>query len=101
MSTLTSTMSASSTLPPKPAGSGFPRKIVLLILLEIAAALGYYLLVRPIKALPLLGANLLAIGLLGMVAGFGTRLILRQRNWFVRFLSGIAVLIIGLFCSGR
>jgi ribosomal protein L37AE/L43A len=93
-------MSAYSTPPLHPAGSGLLRKVVLLILLEIAMALGNYLLVRNSSAVPLLGANLLAIIIFGLVAGLAARILLGQRNWFIRFISATAALIIGLFLLG-
>ena len=93
-------MSDSSTPLSRPAGSAFPRKILLLILLEVALALGYYMIVRNSSAVPLLGANLLAIIIFGLAAGVMTRMILRERNWFIRFISGTAAIIIGLFLLG-
>ena len=93
-------MSNSSVVKPKPAGSGFPRKVVLLFLLQIASALGLYLLYKRAGTVPLLGANLLTILLLGLVSGFGVRFVLRKRSWLLRFITGMAMLIIGLFIFG-
>lgn len=92
-------MSDSSTPKPRPAGSGFPRKVILILLLQIASVLGMYLVFRR-KPTPLLGMNLLATLLLGMVAGFGVRFVLRKRNWFLRFITATASLIIGLYIFG-
>ncbi len=91
---------SSNIITPKPAGSGFLRKVTLLMLLQIALVLGLFLLFRRNREAPLLGMNLLAIILLGMVAGFGVRILLRQRSWFVRFITAAASLIIGLFVFG-
>jgi hypothetical protein len=93
-------MSDSSTPTPKPASSGFTRKVALLILLEIDAAFGLFILFRYRTDYPLLGLNILTISLLGFLAGLATRIVLRQRHWFVRFVTGIASLIIGLLVLG-
>ena len=93
-------MSDSSVIKPRPAGSGFPRKVVLLFLLQVASALGLYLLYKWAGTVPLLGANLLTILLLGLVSGFGVRFVLRKRGWFLRFITATAMLIIGLFIFG-
>ncbi len=93
-------MSDPSITTPKPAGSGFPRKVILLMLLQIASVFGLFLLFKRNPEAPLLGLNLLATMLLGMVAGLGTRFLLRKRNWFIRFITGTASLIIGLFIFG-
>jgi hypothetical protein len=92
-------MSDSSVTKPKPAGSGFPRKVVLLLMLQIVAVLGLYLLFSR-GPTPLLGMNLLATLLLGMVAGFSARFALRKRNWFLRFITATASLIVGLYIFG-
>jgi ribosomal protein L37AE/L43A len=91
---------SSNIITPRPAGSGFLRKVTLLMLLQIALVLGLFLLFRRNPEAPLLGMNLMASILLGIVAGFSVRILLRQRSWFVRFITGTASLIIGLFVFG-
>jgi len=93
-------MSEPSSTTPKPAGSGYLRKLVLLLLLQVASVLGLLLLFRSNPQAGLLGMNLLAVLLLGMVSGFGARFVLGKRNWFVRFVTATAVLIIGLYIFG-
>jgi len=94
-------MSDSSSPSPAPMRSGFPRKVVLLLLLVIDTIIGmiyFFRLLRPEKNL--LALNLFAAMSLGLVAGFGTRFLFRERNWFIRFLAGSASLIVGLFILG-
>lgn len=93
-------MSDASTPSPKPAGSGYVRKAILLILLEIDSAIGLFILFRYRTDYPLLGVNILTISLLGLMAGLGTRIVLRRRGFFVRFVTGTAALFIGMFVMG-
>jgi ribosomal protein L37AE/L43A len=80
--------------------SAFPRKISLLLLLVIDSIIGmmYFFRLRPETHILML--NLFSVMTLGLVTGFGTRILFRQRNWFIRFLAGIASLIIGLLILG-
>ncbi len=76
------------------------RKLTLLLLLVIALALGLVILFHQRTTLPLLFFNLFADICIGLVAGLATRLVLRQRNWFVRGLTSAALAVIGLLVSG-
>jgi hypothetical protein len=76
------------------------RKLVLLFLLVTALALGLVILLRQKVDFPLLWFNLLADASLGLVAGVGSRVVLRQRNWFIRGLAAAAVSLVGLGVLG-
>lgn len=76
------------------------RKLSLLFLLTIAIALGLVILSRQKTGIPLLWFNLLADAGLGLIAGAGSRMLLRQRNWFIRGLASAAMAIIGLAVLG-
>lgn len=76
------------------------RKLVLLFLLVTALALGLVILLRQRVDFPLLWFNLLADASLGLVAGVGSRIVLRQRSWFIRGLAAAAVSLVGLGVLG-
>jgi ribosomal protein L37AE/L43A len=76
------------------------RKLVLLFLLVTALALGLVILLRQKVDFPLLWFNLLADASLGLVAGVGARVVLRQRNWFIRGLAAAAMALVGLGVLG-
>lgn len=84
-----------------PASSPFPRRLGILFLLVIDTVLGLTLLFRmkPGNA-PLIVWNIFADLALGLVAGFGTRIFLRQRGPLVRFFAGTAAVIVGLYLLG-
>jgi hypothetical protein len=84
----------------EPRPRSFPRRVVLLIMLELDLAIGLFFVYRQRPDLPLLGMNVVSISLLGLAAGLATRIMLRERNWFIRFVSGSASLLIGLFSLG-
>lgn len=76
------------------------RKLVLLFLLVTAFALGLVMLLRQKVGFPLLWFNLFADASLGLIAGAGSRIVLRQRHWFIRGLAAAAVSLIGLGVLG-
>lgn len=76
------------------------RKLTLLFLLVIALALGLVILFRQRTGFPLLVFDLFADVSMGLVAGLAARLVLRQRNWFVRSLASAALAEIGLLVLG-
>lgn len=76
------------------------RKLVLLFLLVTALALGLTLLFREKPGYPSWLQTSLAAGSLGAVSAFGSRLVLRKRNIFIRFLAALAGLMVGLYVLG-
>lgn len=76
------------------------RKLSLLFLLIVAIALGLVILSRQNTGIPLLWFNLLADAGLGLIAGAGSRIFLRQRNGFIRGLASAAMTIVGLLVLG-
>ena len=76
------------------------RKLTLLFLLIIALALGLVILLRQTPAFPLLVFDLFADISIGLVVGLAARLVLRERNWFIRGLASAALVVIGLLVSG-
>jgi hypothetical protein len=83
-----------------PARSPFPRRVIILFLLMISTVLGLILLFRQRPETPLLVAIIFTDLILGLVAGLGTRIFLRNRGALVRFFAGTGTLIIGLFVLG-
>ena len=78
----------------------FMRKLVILILLITAAALGIVLLFRDDKNLPLLLSTFFADASMGLVAGFGSRIVLSKQDLFVRSLTAIVMTIAGMTVLG-
>ena len=76
------------------------RKLTLLFLLIIALALGLAILFRQRTDFPLVFFSLFADISIGLVIGLATRLVLHQRNWFIRGLASAALAVIGLLVSG-
>jgi hypothetical protein len=76
------------------------RKLFLLLLLTTALALGLVLLFRQKSNVPLLLFNVLADASLGLIAGIGSRVILRQRHWFIQALAATTMTLIGLIVLG-
>jgi len=76
------------------------RKLILLILLVIALALGLVILFRHKADFPLLMFNIFADATLGVAAGLAVRVVLKQRNWFVQGLVCAALAVIGLLVLG-
>ena len=76
------------------------RKLTLLFLLVMALALGLVILFRQRTTLPALIFGLFAVTSIGVVVGLAARLVLRQRNWFIRSLASAAMAVIGLSVLG-
>ncbi|HLO18843.1 MAG TPA: hypothetical protein VK206_28685 [Anaerolineales bacterium] len=76
------------------------RKLVLLVLLISAAALWIVVWFNYETIFPLLLSTFFADVSLGLVAGFGSRFILRSRDLFIRYVTAIAVVTIGMFMIG-
>ena len=83
-----------------PLRSELPRKIALLFLLIIDTAIGIFFLFRLRPDVHQLIRLTFADLSLGVVAGFSARIILKKRNWFIRFISATAGLIVGLLTLG-
>ncbi len=86
--------------PPPPPHSDLPRKLAVLFLLAMAAALGIVLLFRVGYPTAYLNLLLLDSGLLGLVTGFGARFVLKKRSAGMRLLTAFATLIVGLTVLG-
>jgi len=76
------------------------RRLLLLFLLEWAATLGVFFLLRIRPGFPYLALILLDSALLGLASGLGTRLLLKERHWALRSLAAMAALSTGLFLLG-
>jgi len=76
------------------------RKLVLLVLLISAAVLWIVVWFEQETSFPLLLSTLFADASLGLIAGFGSRFILRNRDWFIRYFVAIVVAVIGMFMLG-
>jgi hypothetical protein len=76
------------------------RKLVLLFLLVLAAALGLAVLFQQKFDLPVFYLTLLSDACLGLVAGFGARFVLVHRHGLLRGLAATATLFIGLAVLG-
>lgn len=93
-------MSNSVTPPPEPVQIVLVRKLMLLSLLMIVAALGLVLLLRNISLFSLFLPHILSDAAMGLIAGFSVRWILRKQMVFLRFISALAFLIGGLELLG-
>jgi len=76
------------------------RKLVLLLLLTAAYALGLVLLFINTAWFPLVLFSYMADGTLGVVAGFGTRLLLSKRHWLIRSITTTLLPVTGLVILG-
>jgi hypothetical protein len=76
------------------------RKLVLLVLLTSAYALGLVLLLAKVTWFPLILFSYLADCTVAVVSGFGTRLLLSKRHWFIRSITASLTPIIGLAVLG-
>ncbi|RPJ20663.1 MAG: hypothetical protein EHM33_27995 [Chloroflexi bacterium] len=76
------------------------RKLVLLLLLIAAAVLWIVIWFRQGPAFPLLLSTFFADASLGLIAGFGSRIILRNRDGFVRYSIALLIVVIGMFMIG-
>jgi hypothetical protein len=79
---------------------GLSRKLVLLLLLITAAVLWIVVWFRQGAAFPLLLSTFFADASLGLIAGFGARIFLRNRDSFVRYFFAILILVIGMYMIG-
>ena len=94
------TMSNPELPSPTPVVPEYARKVGLLLLIIVNVALGLFYLFELKPGVHLLARAFLADMSMGLVAGFGTRALLRKRNWFVRVITASASLIIGLLVLG-
>lgn len=76
------------------------RKLVLLLLLIGAAVLWIVVWFRQDPDFPLLPSTFFVDASLGLVAGFGARLVLRNRDGFVRYSIAILIAVIGMYMIG-
>jgi hypothetical protein len=79
---------------------GLSRKLFLLALLTSAAVLWIVVWFEQETIFPLLLSTFFADASLGVVTGFGSRFFLRNRDWFVRYLAAIVMVVIGMFMIG-
>jgi hypothetical protein len=87
--------------PPNVRGSdSLFRKLVLLLLLIGAAVLWIVVWFRQEPDFPLLPSTFFADASLGLIAGFGARIFLRNRDGFVRYLVAILIASIGMYMIG-
>ncbi len=93
-------MSNPATPPLEPVHIVLARKVILLILLMIVAALGLVLLLRHIQIYSLLFPHILSDAAMGLIAGFSARWVLRNQTVFLRIASILAFLIGGLELLG-
>ncbi|HSB02092.1 MAG TPA: hypothetical protein VLE49_15690 [Anaerolineales bacterium] len=76
------------------------RKLVLLLLLIGAAVLWIVVWFRQGADFPLLLSTFFADASLGLIAGFGARIFLRNRDGFVRYSVAILIVVIGMYMIG-
>jgi hypothetical protein len=93
-------MSDPAVPPSEPVYLVLARKLILLILLMIVAALGLVTLLRHLQLASLLLPLILSDATMGLVAGLSTRLILRKQNVFLRIAAIPAFLVGGLELLG-
>lgn len=97
------TMSSMSPVDTPPTGresDSLFRKFVLLVLLISAAVLWIVVWFHIETIFPLLLSTFFADVSIGLVAGFGSRFILRNRDPFLRHLLAIAIVLLGMFMIG-
>lgn len=78
----------------------FMRKLILLLLLVINAVLGIVLWFRVDKELPLLLSTFFADATLGLVAGFGSRIVYRKWNPAAQHLVAVLSVVAGMILLG-
>src|SRR5512138_3420969 len=76
------------------------RKLVLLLLLIGAAVLWIVIWFRQGSDFPLLLSTFFADASLGLIAGFGSRIFLRNRDGFVRTFVALLIAVIGMYMIG-
>jgi len=95
-----SSMRPVDTPPSVRASDSLFRKLVLLLLLISAAVLWIVVWFEQASNFPLLLSTFFVDASLGLIAGFGSRMILRNRDWFIRYLVAILIVVIGMFMIG-
>jgi ribosomal protein L37AE/L43A len=80
--------------------SNLPLKLLLLFLLTIFVSQGLIYLLHYGNPVGYLGDLLFASGVLGLVSGFGSRLVLRERRTWLRTMAALSMLTIGLILIG-
>lgn len=78
----------------------FMRKLILLLLLVINAVLGIVLWFQVDKELPLLLSTFFADATLGMIAGFGARIVYRKWNPVAQYLVAVLSVVAGMILLG-
>ena len=81
--------------------SHLQRKLLLLFLLTLAAALGLVILFQRNNSAPPMIFNAFADAVLGIAVGTGSRLVLRHRHWLVRAIVSAALASVGLVVLGQ
>ncbi len=78
----------------------FMRKLVIVLLLAVNAVLGIVLWFQANKELPLLLSTFFADATLGIVAGFGSRIVFRKWNRVAQYLVAILTVVTGMVIMG-
>jgi len=78
----------------------FMRKLVILLLLITGSALGIVLLFRDDHDLPLILSTFFADASIGLIAGFGSRIVFRKWNLFIRYLTAAGMTLLGMTVLG-
>jgi len=76
------------------------RKLVLLVLLISAAALWIVVWFEQERSFPLFLSTVFADVSLGLIAGFGSRIVLRNRDRFICYFVALVVTVLGMFIIG-
>ena len=76
------------------------RKLVLLLLLTSAYALGLVILRMKVAWLPLILFSYFSDCTVAVISGFGARLLLSKRNWFIRSITASVTPLVGLAILG-
>jgi len=93
-------MSMMDSQPTTQASDSLFRKLVLLSLLTSAAVLWIVVWFRQGSNFPLLLSTFFADASLGLIAGFGARIFLRNRDGFVRYFVAILMVVLGMYLVG-
>lgn len=97
--TMSSTSPIDTSVPSRGSDSLF-RKLILLMLLISASVLWIVVWFNYETIFPLLLSTIFADVSLGVIAGFGSRFVLRNRDWALRYIFAIIVVVIGMFMVG-
>jgi hypothetical protein len=95
-----SSMSPINTPPTAQQSDSLFRKLILLLLLIGAAVLWIVVWFRQGADFPLLLSTFFADASLGLIAGFGSRVFLRNRDGFVRYFVAFLIAVIGMYMIG-